>query len=151
MSRIRPARVDEAGALSALAIRSKAVWGYSDAFMAACRAELTLAPDDIAARPTFVAEHGGRVVGFYALGPLGDGRVELDMLFVEPDAIGAGHGRALIEHARRTARESGYATMVIQGDPHAARFYEAAGATRVGERPSRSIPGRALPLFELVL
>ena len=54
--RIRRARGREAAALSALAMRSKAHWGYDAAFMAACRAELTLTPEGIAARPVFVCE-----------------------------------------------------------------------------------------------
>jgi hypothetical protein len=37
---IRPAQADEVEALTALALRSKAHWGYDDAFMEACRAEL---------------------------------------------------------------------------------------------------------------
>jgi hypothetical protein len=36
--RIRPARPDEATDLSALAMRSKAYWGYDDDFLRACRA-----------------------------------------------------------------------------------------------------------------
>jgi hypothetical protein len=40
--RIRPARPDEAGAISALALRSKGHWGYDAAFLAACRENLTI-------------------------------------------------------------------------------------------------------------
>ena len=38
---LRAARPEEAAAISALALRSKAHWGYDEAFLAACRAELT--------------------------------------------------------------------------------------------------------------
>ncbi|WP_437973752.1 GNAT family N-acetyltransferase [Sorangium sp. So ce295] len=64
---------------------------------------------------------------------------------VEPQAIGRGHGRALLAYARDEARRRGYRVLVIQGDPSAARFYEACGARRVGEKGSASIPGRLLP------
>ena len=37
--RIRPALPEEAPVLSALALRSKGVWGCSEAFLEACRAE----------------------------------------------------------------------------------------------------------------
>ena len=37
---LRPARVDEAGLLSDLALRSKAHWGYSPEFIERCRTEL---------------------------------------------------------------------------------------------------------------
>jgi hypothetical protein len=39
--------------------------------------------------------------------------------------------------------------VVIQGDPHADTFCRSVGARHVGERPSASIEGRVLPLYEL--
>ena len=41
--RVRPARPDEAEALTALVLRSKAHWGYDEAFTAACRDEHAVA------------------------------------------------------------------------------------------------------------
>src|ERR1700720_4742947 len=46
---IRPARVEEAAALSDLCFRSKAVWGYDPEFMALMLAALGVAGEDIAA------------------------------------------------------------------------------------------------------
>ncbi len=151
---IRRARPDEASHLSELAMRSKAVWGYSPEFMAACRDELTLSPAYLETNPTFVTEGAvtaGTAIGFYSLERLSDAEVELGFLFLEPGDIGGGHGRRLIEHAKAEARTLGYATMVIQGDPHAERFYRAAGGRQVGTRESLSIPGRLLPLFHVDL
>ena len=42
----------DAPALTLLALRSKAVWGYDAAFIAACRDELTLTADDLERHPT---------------------------------------------------------------------------------------------------
>ena len=146
--RLRPARVEECAALSALALRSKASWGYSADFLGRCAAELTLSPEDVPL--TFVLETEAGVQGFYTLSELDARRVELELLFVEPGALRHGHGRRLLGHAQRHAREVlGARTLVIQGDPHAAAFYAAAGALLVGERPSESIAGRVLPLYEL--
>jgi hypothetical protein len=44
---IRPARGDEAAAITALGLRSKAHWGYDDDFMARCAAELRWDEDDL--------------------------------------------------------------------------------------------------------
>ena len=41
--------------------------------------------------------------------------------------------------------------MTIEADPDAAPFYRRIGARDVGTAPSGSIPGRELPLLELVL
>lgn len=146
---IRRARDDERELLSALAFRSKAHWGYDASFMERCRAELTVSAEQI--QRCRVIERGGEVRGFYGLGDLGDGRAELDFLFVEPAAIGTGLGRALIEHAIAAARARGFTEMVIHGDPNALDFYRAAGAGVIGQVPSASIPGRTLPLLSISL
>jgi N-acetylglutamate synthase-like GNAT family acetyltransferase len=150
---LREARVEEARTLSDLALRSKAHWGYSSAFMQACSAELWVTEADISS-PSIryvVAEREGVVVGFYALELLAPSECELEALFVEPLYIGHGIGRQLIEHAKSLARRWGARSMVIQGDPNAATFYLAAGGTQVGERESDSIPGRYLPEFRIAL
>lgn len=148
---IRPAKPSEAGRLSDLAFRSKAYWGYSAEFMEACRDELSISGDEIATQPTYVLDRDGHAIGFYSLVPLEPGRVELGHLFVEPAEIGRGHGRRLLEHAGIEARRRGWDVLVIQGDPNAVSFYERCGAVRIGASASASIPGRSLPLFELVL
>jgi len=137
--------------LSDLALRSKAHWGYSRSFLDACRSELTVdasrfGTDDYRC---FVAVTGDSILGFYSLQAVAAGTYELDALFVEPEHIGKGVGRALIEHALRELSEAGGERLIIQGDPNATAFYVAAGARQVGTRESGSIPGRRLPLFEI--
>jgi GNAT superfamily N-acetyltransferase len=149
MAMIRDARPDERDALGALALRSKAHWGYDAEFMERCRDELTVTADQIDS--IRVIERGGEVLGFYGLSDLGDGRAELDYLFVDPSAIGTGLGRALIEHALSRAAAGGFVELVIHGDPNALSFYRAAGAIEIGEVPSASIPGRNLPLLSIAL
>ena len=141
---VRPARVDEAVALTELAMRSKAHWGYDDAFMAACRDELTIREDHIA--HVDVAELDGQIVGMVRLEP-----ECVEDLFVEPTAIGTGVGRVLFRHVVRRAAAEGMARLSIDADPNAEGFYLAMGAVRVGESPSGSIPGRLLPRLELTV
>jgi GNAT superfamily N-acetyltransferase len=149
---LRPARPEECAALSELARRSKALWGYSPEFMANCAAELTVTA---ACLPhLFVLETSAGVVGFHALRiheqRIDERAAELEFLFVDPQHVRRGHGQRLLEHAPQHAREvMGVRKIVIQGDPHADAFYRAAGARRVGERASASIPGRLLPVYEL--
>ena len=82
---------------------------------------------------------------------MSENEMELEMLFVGPDSIGCGHGKRLLDHAKRTAQESGFESILVQGDPHADGFYRSQGGQLVGERPSESIPGRLLPLYRLSL
>jgi GNAT superfamily N-acetyltransferase len=148
---IRKARPEDAALLTNLAFRSKASWGYDREFMEACRAELTYGQADIECMHVTVLEIERRVLGFYALQPSSPGAVELDALFVDPSVIGQGYGRALIEHAKTMARAMHARVMVVQGDPHAERFYVAAGGSPAGTRESASIPDRQLPMFHFAL
>jgi GNAT superfamily N-acetyltransferase len=148
--RIRPARTDDLAALSNLAFRSKAHWGYDQAFMEACRDELTVREPDLQRFRVFVLEREGTTIGFGAVAP-GDPEAELWWLFVEPAAIGSAAGRALLQHALGLARTLGATTLRIESDPNAEPFYLAMGAKPTGETRSQSIPGRSLPLLQCAI
>ncbi|MFS0696204.1 GNAT family N-acetyltransferase [Streptomyces nitrosporeus] len=150
MTYVREGRPGDAAALTALALRSKAHWGYDEEFLAACREELAMEPAEVTSRRTAVAERDGRILGFATL----EGRPPrgaVGMMFVEPDAIGQGVGRLLFSRTAAEARRLGFRTLTIDADPNAEPFYTAMGAVRVGAVPSGSIPGRVLPLLELTL
>ena len=147
---IRPALPEDAPALSALALRAKAHWGYDAAFIAACRDDLTVTPADIAAHTIRAALLDGEPCGFYQLRVAGE-TAELTDLWIEPRAIRQGQGRALWAHAVAAARARGCRELLVQSDPHAEGFYRAMGATRIGTRRSTVIPGRELPLLRLAL
>lgn len=160
---IRPAQSSEAAALSAIALRSKAYWGYSRDFMDRCREELSYSGNQLASDgysfQVFEAAEGIR--GFYAIewqqptiGQTSVGEAhacELEALFVDPPYIGHGIGKALMDHAKSSARERGIHRIIIQGDPNAAKFYCIAGGVHTGDRESGSIAGRSLPVFEIAL
>ncbi|AWL88449.1 MULTISPECIES: GNAT family N-acetyltransferase [Streptomyces] len=148
--RIRAGEAAEAAVLTDLALRSKGHWEYDAEFLAACREELTMRPAEVAARRTAVAEEGGRILGFTTLdGEPPEGA--LGMMFVEPDTIGRGVGRRLFAHTMDEARRLGFTRLTIDADPNAEPFYRTMGAVRIGATPSGSIPGRELPLLEIVL
>jgi GNAT superfamily N-acetyltransferase len=148
---IRRARPEEAATLSALALRSKAHWGYDAEFLAACRGDLTLSAEDVASSTVYVCDGVDAPVGFYRLLLQDDGVAELDALFVEPAAMGQGVGRSLWQHAVATAATLGCSEMVWQSDPQAVGFYLAMGARRAGESESTVTPGRMLPLMRFRL
>jgi len=150
VSAIRPARPEEAALLSALALRSKAVWGYDAAFLACCRAELTVTAEDIRERPAAVSCDGEHVLGFYLL-TLKERSAEIDLFYVAPEALGRGIGRALLRHLHGEAAKRGAERLEVTADPHAEGFYARHGFARSGERPSGSIAGRMLTHLELHL
>ena len=150
MLALRPARPEEGAALTELCLRSKAVWGYDDAFMAACRRELTLTPASIRTSQVQVAEMDGCLAGVAEVKSSGD-TAQLEKLFVEPAMLRTGTGRKLLDWAKATARAAGATALVIEADPDAAEFYRRMGAVDDGLVPSGSIPGRLIPRLNLRL
>jgi GNAT superfamily N-acetyltransferase len=150
---IRRARAGEADALTAIAHAAKRHWGYPEEWISRWRDALTVTPACLDAWAVFVAAEAddGPPRGFYALSA--DGALaELEHLWVEPVAMGAGIGRALLEHAVRTARELGAARLRIDSDPHAEAFYLRMGARRIGEvRADVDDVRRVLPRLEIAL
>jgi GNAT superfamily N-acetyltransferase len=145
MIQLRDALPNELSGLNELCLRSKAVWGYDDAFMAACRDELTLHPDELRNSHLQVAERDGAIVGVAQVKIADDRNADLMKLFVEPGSLGTGVGRLLFEWATAKARGLGAVRMIIEADPGATPFYERMGAHRAGFAPSQSIARRVLP------
>lgn len=162
--RIRRARPDEAHVLAPLLTdlsrRSKAHWGYDQALLARWLDDLSVSPEAIDRDAVLVAEVGGapaRIVGFArvtegaAAVVTGPPPAQLKDLWVEPDAIGSGVGRALFGAACEVARTLPADRLLIVADPNAEGFYLRMGARRIGEEASEVVDGRRLPILLLDL
>lgn len=150
MIRLRDCKPGELPDLTELCLRSKAVWGYDNAFMAACRSELTLRPDELRSTHLQLAERGLRVVGLAQLKIIGMD-AELLKLFVEPAELKSGVGRLLFGWATAKAQSLGAIRMTIEADPGAVPFYQRLGAYAAGFAASQSIAGRVLPRLQIEL
>src|SRR5258705_222115 len=137
MVSIRTAQTGEGESLSALCVRSKAHWGYDAAFMAKSAAALCVSEADIAAGRVVVAVDGaGRTIGVAGVVP--DGEIaDLDLLFVDPPAIGGGAGRVLFEAAVGLARRlpARRVTMLADGKVVRQALIEGRDAAREGLAP----------------
>jgi len=148
---IRPARPDEADALTALALRAKAHWPYEEALMAVFRRTITITAEDIQAHLVLVHETDDVVDGVGMLLLRGGDDAELEHLWVDPPAIGGGVGRRLFLAFAEAARHAGAARIVLNSDPYAEAFYHRLGAVRIGGHPVEEIPGRILPRLAINL
>jgi GNAT superfamily N-acetyltransferase len=129
---IRHAEPDEAEALSRIAFAAKGHWGYPEHWMERWREGLTITPDFVRGSEVHVAIFEEEPAGFYAL--VGESpKIVLEHLWVLPERMGTGLGRALFEHALRRAADLGAEVMGIEADPNAEGFYRRMGARRVGE------------------
>ena len=133
--RIIRARSADADTLTAIAFAAKRHWDYPLHWMEAWRDDLTIRPEFIAgqAQAVYTAQSAGKAVGFYAL-ICTDSQAVLEHLWVLPEAMGRGIGRALFQHAVQQARSLGAATLEVTADPNAESFYLHMGARRVGEK-----------------
>ena len=124
------ARPDDAPTLTEIAFAAKRHWGYPERWIASWSHLLTVEPESIAQQETYTAYVDGAPVGFYSLGRRLD-RMYLDHLWVLPQAMRRGVGRALFVHAVGRVRAAGFDALEIESDPNAAGFYEHLGACRV--------------------
>ncbi len=150
---IRKALPHENEQLSALAIRSKAHWGYSEEFLRDCIDELSYTSEQILNSDNwfYVVCLQDQLQAFYQLVKIKEDVLELEALFVDPAFVGQGLGKVLFEHAVQLATRMGYSKIDIQSDPNATEFYFKMGCVQVGELESQSIPGRFLPLMSFDL
>ena len=118
-----------------MAQEAKRHWGYPELWLKRWEADLTITPEYIAANHVFAAEDDGRLVGFYALLTSG-GKGELDHMWVAPDMMGTGVGKALFVHAMRSAKGLNLSEVEILSDPNAEGFYQKMGAYRTGDSVS---------------
>ena len=140
---VRQARLEELPGLSELCLRSKAVWGYDQAFLEACRSELTLRPEELRTTLVAVAESESGVAGVVQI-KVADAEADLLKLFIEPRKLRSGIGSFLLSWAIEQAKSMGATRLLVESDPDAASFYRGIGAYDVGVAPSGSIPGRFL-------
>src|SRR3954464_8618399 len=89
---------------------------------------LTL-PDDVLAggRALVAASADGTVVGFARTRPTDRGVLELDDLFVDPDAMGRGVARQLILRIVTEAASEDVVRIDVTANDHALGFYRAVG------------------------
>ncbi|MEU5241409.1 GNAT family N-acetyltransferase [Streptomyces lydicus] len=110
-----------------------------------------------------VAKAAGEVVGWASVGPARDPDIapdaeelpaprptagELFALYVTPQLIGTGVGRALMAAGTDLARAKGFRALylwVVRGNTRARRFYERAGFVPDGAEEAYEVGGRSVP------
>jgi GNAT superfamily N-acetyltransferase len=150
---VRPGRPEDAAAVAAVHVRT---WqaAYEHAFGAE---RLAVLDEQLPRRVerwerilrdeggVWVAEDGGRIVGFASIGPEREDAAlgELYAIYVLPEAWGSGAGPALMAEAVPALR-AGYGESVLwvlEDNPRARRFYEREGWEADGARKTDTFLG----------
>jgi N-acetylglutamate synthase-like GNAT family acetyltransferase len=129
---IRRARPDEAAVLTEIAHAAKRHWGYPENWIQHWQVELTITPEFIADNEMYVAVEGEEIVGCCAL-TFNDSSAELEHIWIRPEHMGGGIGRALFRQIKDRARNLKLPALELSADPNAEGFYERMGARRIGE------------------
>lgn len=88
----------------------------------------------LANNEVFVAEVGGRIVGFATIVAHEGNDAEVEGLFVEPTDWRQGIGTALVRQLEREAAAWGASRLHVLANRNVLGFYEAAGFKAVGQR-----------------
>ncbi|HVS21211.1 MAG TPA: GNAT family N-acetyltransferase [Pyrinomonadaceae bacterium] len=149
--RIRRAQPNEAGALTDIAHAAKRFWGYPENWIQHWKNDLTITPDFITENEMYVAVIDEEIAGCCAL-VLQDSLAELEHMWIRPEHMGTGIGRALFQQMVERATNLKATDLEISSDPNAEGFYERMGAKRIGEVKSE-IEGqpRVLPRMSVDL
>lgn len=144
-----PAEFNDAGLLTQIAISAKRHWNYPDAWMQIWLPSLTMTPEYIGTHEVWMAIVNKHPVGYYSFDENEEG-FWLDNLWISPDHMGQGIGKALFEHALERCKKHGVSVLKIEADPNAQSFYERMGAQKVAEHQTQ-VAGeqRVLPIMEI--
>ena len=112
-------------------------------FLVSKRGSLECVRRESEAQLYLVAREGGHIVGLVAVS--GD---EVTKLYVTPDRMGKGIGRALFEAAERTIRATGHTYVRLGAFPSAVPFYRRMGLDVVGRKqPAGTLAPLAVTLM----
>ena len=145
---IRKAEPDDADLLTDLAKKSKAHWGYSQELIDKWQEELTVTAEFISNSISFVAEHEGKIVGFWCRSTIKSKSPTPGLLFIDPKYIRHGCGAMLWQAVKKEAKSRGLSSFIIEADPNAEGFYLKMGGIKIGEKESTVVAGRKLPIIE---
>jgi GNAT superfamily N-acetyltransferase len=125
---LRAARTEDADVLASIHTRSRAAaMPWLPVLHAEEETRGWMRDVVLAHHQVLVAERNGRPVGFAAV----EGN-RLEQLYVEPEAIGTGVGRPLLD-AVKAGHPTGLSLYVFARNDRARRFYEAAGFVLTAE------------------
>ena len=151
MTLIRQVNPQEADTLTQIALSAKRHWGYPERWMEIWAPQLTFTAEYFEENESWGATANEKLIAFYTLQDK-SGIAWLENLWVLPEFIGRGIGKALFFHAVNVARQRGYKILQLEADPNAIGFYEKMGLRKIGERHSE-VNGspRILPIMEMIL
>jgi len=145
--KIEQAKKTDSKTLTELTIRSKSYWNYSQKQIEAWRSELTVTDAYIFEKSVYKLTKNNTIIAYFSYFELSKSSVKLESLFVEPEYIGQGIGKQLMEDLINRIKNLAYKNVLLDADPNAENFYAKLGFKVIGKRET-SIKNRYLPIME---
>lgn len=146
---IRKGTIGDVEILQEIMIESLGHWGYSKDKTKKLGELLKITADFVDNAIIYVEEHDEKIVGFFAIEPIG---VQNEAKFyIRPNYIKTGIGKRLWHHVMQDLEktELKYITIVI--DANAIGFYEKLGFIKHGKQPSKLSGGSNTPIMRYYL
>ena len=134
--------------ISVLTARSKAHWNYSSEQIEKWKDDLTISSEYIDKNEVYKLKEGDKLIGYYSFKEADNKKVKLDNIFIDPEFIGRGYGKILMNHFFKQVKNKEFEYIYLDSDPNAEKFYQNLGFKVVGQLES-SIKNRFLPIMEL--
>jgi N-acetylglutamate synthase-like GNAT family acetyltransferase len=134
--------------LSELTARSKAQWNYSSEQIEKWKDDLTISAEYIDKYEVYKLKEDDKLIGYYSFQSVDYKKVKLDNIFINPEFIGRGYGKILMNHFFKKVKSKGFENIYLDSDPNAEKFYQNLGFKVIGQLES-SIKNRFLPIMEL--
>lgn len=148
---IRRVIPEQASELTRIAQAAKAHWGYPQRWLELWRPQLTFSAQYFEENEGWAACVDETPIGFCTLQEK-IGTASIENLWISPEHMGKGVGKALFLHAVELARQRGNTTLQLEADPNAIPFYEKMGMRPIGEyRYELDDQPRSLPIMEMKL
>jgi streptomycin 6-kinase len=132
--------------------RSKAHWGYDDAFMDKFMQLFQMTADYLEKNTVklfCILDHdqSDKTIGFYSFSASTKGP-ELDNFFIDPNYIGKGFGKKMWLMMVEDFKAHGVNKFILWSDPGAETFYKKMGCIKIGVKKSPMMSDRYPVIFE---
>ena len=146
---ILKADIEDHEILTSITKRSKAYWGFSESILKEWEYLLTVTKDYIEKNEVYKLVHNEQIIGYYSYFISDEKTIKLDNIFILPEFIGKGLGKALMDNFLKNAQGPGTVEKItLDAEPKAENFYKIFGFKTVGHLKS-SIKDRYLHIMEL--
>ena len=144
--KFRPAEIKDIETLNHISLASKRYWKYPEEWMERWKDDLCISESDLIDLVITVVTINDELRGFCAIRET-DGYYEVEHLWLLPETIGKGLGKALLLASLESAVNKDL-PILVEADPNAEAFYKKQGFVTYGKK--ESFPkGRYLPLMKM--